>query len=152
VDVSVDPGAAVIGLLALGVAGFFSWRQAQLQRRVTAIEEARHAEELESRQRAEVTAVFRIRQEPNHEQHYVFILNRGPAQARDINVTLDHSGPGQMIVTLDSNALPIPRLDRLQEYPIQVIFELHASKLIDVVISWVDGHGQHRKTLRSSWY
>jgi len=111
VNVSLDPAASSIALLALAATGYFGWRQVQLQKRVTTIEEARYREELALTRRANVTAQFykKREQDPFFPSFWVTLKNAGSAPAGDVTISIPNADkylrPG---VTVDPEALPIP--------------------------------------------
>jgi hypothetical protein len=146
---------------ALGVSVFFSLRQTSvarqqtaLQERVTAIEEERRDEERRLANTADVTARFLTRDAsaPFIPRFYIFLKNSGPAIAHDVMLTFpDSANHLREEKLMDPSVLPIPSLDRGQEFPVQVDMIPGASTFFDVVITWRDDEGSKEKRLRSSW-
>jgi hypothetical protein len=155
VSVSLDPVASSVALLALAASGYFGWRQIQLQKRVTAIEEARREEERRQRQQASVEAHFykqRVATAPFDPRFWVDLRNTGLAPARDVTISVanadKHLRPG---VTVDPDALPIPWLHPGQAVHIELDVIPGAPPPPDMVVAWVDGEGPQKKLVRATW-
>jgi hypothetical protein len=81
VSVSLDPLASSVALLALASTVVLGWHQMQMQKRVTAIEEARREEERRLRQQASIEARFykqRVGVAPFEPKFWVDLKNTGP--------------------------------------------------------------------------
>jgi hypothetical protein len=135
--------------------GYFGWRQIQLQKRVTAIEEARREEERRQRQQASVEARFykqRVATPPFDPRFWVDLKNTGLAPARDVTISVEnadkHLRPG---VTVDQGALPIPWLHRGQAVHIELDVIPGAPPPTDMVVAWADGEGPQERPVRATW-
>jgi hypothetical protein len=155
VSVSFDPLASSVALLALVATVVLGWRQMQLQKRVTAIEEARREEERRLRQQASVEAHFykeRVATAPFDPKFWVDLRNKGLAPARDVTISVANAGkhlrPG---VTVDPEALPIPWLHPGQNVSIQLDVIPGAPPPPDMVVVWVDGEGAQERPVRATW-
>jgi hypothetical protein len=151
-----------LSVAALGVSVFFSFRQTNvarqqtaLQARVTAIEEERRDEERRLANSADVTARFLTRNAsaPFFPRFHIFLKNSGPAIAYEVTLIFpDSANHLREQKLLDPSVLPIPSLDRGQEFPVELDMIPGASTSFDVVIAWRDGEGSKEKRLRSSWF
>jgi hypothetical protein len=156
VTISLDPGASSVALLALAATGYFGWRQIQLQKRVTVIEEARREEERQLRQQASVEARFykqRVATAPFDPRFWVELKNSGLAPASDVTVSVanadKHLRPG---VTVDPEALPIPWIHPGQAVSIELDVISGAPPPSDMVVAWVDGEGPQERPIRATWF
>jgi len=155
VSVSLDPLASSVALLALVSTVVLGWRQMQLQKRVTAIEEARREEERRLRQQASVEVRFykqRMDLAPFDPKIWVDLRNTGLAAARDVTISVanadKHLRPG---VTVDPQALPIPWLHPGQAVHIELDVIPGAPPPSDMVVAWVDGDGAQERPVRATW-
>jgi hypothetical protein len=155
VSISLDPVASFVALLALVFTVVFSWRQIQLQKRVTAIEEARREEERRLRQQASVEARFykqRVGAAAFDPKFWVDLKNTGLAPAHDVTILVANAGkhlrPG---VTVDPEALPIPSLPPGQAVHIELDVISGAPPPSDMVVVWVDGQGAQERSVRATW-
>jgi hypothetical protein len=106
--------SAALSLSALGISVFLARRQGDLQAvlailarrqtdltmRVAAIEEARRTEEMGAKRRARVTARF------DTSFQVLYLINHGPAAAREVSVEVRPVGEGEPIA-LDLGDLPV---------------------------------------------
>lgn len=155
VSVSLDPLASSVALLALVSTVVLGWRQMQLQKRVTAIEEARREEERRLQQQASVEARFykqRVGVAPFDPKFSVDLRNTGLAPARNVTTSVananKHLRPG---VTVDPEALPIPWLHPGQAVHIELDAIPGAPPPPDMVVAWVDGEGAQERPVRATW-
>lgn len=103
----MDVASLIVAVIAVLISGAIAVLQLVLQRRVTAIEEARRGEEVAGRRVAQVTAAVERRPKHNRTQACLVLRNAGPAVAR--NVEFD---PGSFLATrvIRAEELPIPAL------------------------------------------
>jgi hypothetical protein len=141
VEVVVAGISALIALVALVVSVVVARRQTAIQERVAAIEEARRAEEVAARTRAQVTARI-SRGDPDPE---LVLRNEGPALARGVEALVGcfSWGPSSPpVIGLD--VLPVdfqPGQD--MRFPIPVA--LGDSVMLRVLVRWTDGAGEHEQ-------
>ncbi len=140
------------GVLIALIALFFTYKvsrrqtdlaqqQTDVQARLTAIEEARRADEVDARRRARVVPAFR-RPEPNRLR---FVLtNTGLAPAREVRCNLE---------ALDGRQLPVMRLEDLpvelrpgQPMEFAASAGLGMSTLLRAVVTWVDDAGEQEES------
>src|SRR5687767_9102885 len=100
--------AFFVSLLAIVVAFYASSQTNDLQRRLTTIEEARRAEEVEDRQKASLVFEVILREKQGKKQSCLRITNNGAATARHID--FDPSVFGAAPTRYDPNDIPIPQL------------------------------------------
>jgi len=155
VSVSLDPVASSVALLALVSTVVLGRRQMQLQKRVTAIEEARREEERRLQHQASVEAHFykeRVSLAPFDPKFWIDLRNTGLAPARNVTISVanadKHLRPG---VTVDPEALPIPWLHPGQAVHIELDVIPGAPPPPDMVVAWVDGEGAQERPVRATW-
>jgi hypothetical protein len=138
VEVVVSAITAAIALVALVVSFRVARRQTAIQERLTAIEEARRAEEVEARRLAQVTASF----QPRGPDSQLVVHNQGPALARDVEVEVEE-GPGVPPV-FSLEGLPND-LQPGQPMTFQVPVSMGEAAPLRVTVRWNDGAGAHEQ-------
>jgi hypothetical protein len=139
----------LLGLLAvLGV-----W----LQRRVTRIEQQRREEEIRTQKRADLTARFDSKPNPNPRlrvpEYRLVLHNLGPAAARDVRFKIVALGDAPPPTLADgrasdfANAQPIALMDPGGEFPLQVLVLAGTARIVDVALHWTDEEGPKEKVL-----
>jgi hypothetical protein len=141
------------GVLIALVALFFTYRvsrrqtdlaqqQTDVQARLTTIEEARWAGEVDARQRARVVPAFR---RPELNRLRFVLTNTGLAPAREVRCNLE---------ALDGRQLPVMRLEDLpvelrpgQPMEFATSAGLGMSTLLRAVVTWVDDAGEQEESL-----
>ncbi len=150
--ISLDPAASSVALLALAATGYFGWRQMQLQKRVTAIEEERRAEERRSLASADVTARCMPKNEPFNLRVFVFLKNRGLAPAHNVTIFFPEQNnalrPGKL---KNPAALPIPVLNSGEERGIELDTIPAGESAVDVVLEWQDEERPKKRPAWLSW-
>jgi hypothetical protein len=117
-------------------------QQTDVQARLTAIEEARWAGEIDARQRARVVPAF-LRPEPNRLR---FVLtNQGLAPAREVRCKLDALDGRQPPRVIGLEALPV-ELRPGQPMEFAASAGLGMSTLIRAVVTWVDDAGNQEES------
>jgi hypothetical protein len=110
--------------------------------------------------RADVTVFFHWLQSmahveiPGHEPvsagYHLVLLNRGPAGAREVTLTLrDAKGRNLKLLDLDQSELPLSVLDVDGRYPIPFVYEpfsRHARRF-EATLTWTDGHGEQKRVV-----
>jgi hypothetical protein len=112
--------------------------QTAIQERVAAIETARRTEEVESRDRARVTASF----QPRGPDSQLVVHNEGPAIGRDVEVEVEE-GPGVPPV-FSLEGLPND-LQPGQPMTFQVPVSMGEAAPLRVTVRWNDGAGGHEQ-------
>jgi hypothetical protein len=140
----------IISIVALVVAVVVGVAQLILQRRMTRIEEARHASELESKRKAEVTARFETHstgQTGQSKAHRFVLENLGPAPAAGVSFEIRPSEDGDVpYVEKKGHSFPIS-LDPHQPYKMACIVVMGTAPSVDVDLAWKDGTGARTKRL-----
>jgi hypothetical protein len=140
----MDTVQTVLGVI-VGALGISQYR---LQKRVTRIEQERRTEELDARLRADVMALFEVRQDRGNLD---FVLwNRGPAVAREVSFNMKPVGVGDLPILRGGPPLPIPALDVEQRFEFPAMTGLQFARAVDVELQWLDGAGSQTKALRLS--
>jgi hypothetical protein len=132
----------LIALAALLVSLRVNRRQTELAQRLTAIEEARRADEVDARRRARVVPAFR-RPEPKRLR---FVLtNQGLAPAREVDCQIDPLDDRQLPRIIGLEALPV---DLRPGQPMEFVASagLGMSTQIRAVVRWVDDAGEQEET------
>jgi hypothetical protein len=141
VETEVAAIAAAIALLALVVSFVVARRQTAIQERLTAIEEARRAEEVEARGRARVTATIR----PPWE--WLTLHNEGPALARDVEaevVSLDDSPPPTISGLGNLFGFQV-NMQPGQTMPFWIERAREDAEMVEVTVRWTDEAGSHEE-------
>jgi hypothetical protein len=124
--------------------------QQDIQRRLAAIEEERRAEEVDQRKRAEVTARFdkTVNSLGRLSDRFV-VQNLGPAPSREISFEMLQPTPDAELprIHTEGHKLPIPYLDRGQEYPFVASVFGSVAPAVEVRLRWEDETGRREKTL-----
>jgi hypothetical protein len=130
-----------IAVVALVVSVIVATRQTAIQERVAAIEEARRAEEVAARTRAQVTARI-LHGEPDPE---LVLRNEGPALARGVDAHVGY-------FDVDNVFPPVIGLDLLpadfqpgQEMRFSIPMALGDPVMLRVLVRWTDGAGEHEE-------
>jgi hypothetical protein len=140
----------IISIIALTVSLIVGVAQVVLQRRITRIEEARHASELESKRKAEVTA--RIESfstgQTGQAKAYRFVLeNLGPAPAQGVSFEIAPPASGEApFVQTEGHNFPLV-LDPHQDYKMACFVVMGTAPSVAVDLAWRDGTGPRTKTL-----
>lgn len=138
-EVIVAAISAVIAVLALAISADVALRQTAIQERLTAIEEARRAEEIAARTRARVTA--RIgHEQPPQPRYWLIVHNEGPALARGVDVELEERPQTPTVIGLED--LPVD-LQPGQERRFLVSVGLNDTQTIRITVRWADEAGNH---------
>jgi hypothetical protein len=136
-------GAGVlIALAALLLSLRVNRRQTDLAQRLTAIEEARRADEIDAQRRARVVPSFR-RPEPRRLR---FVLtNEGLASAREVDCQIDTLNGRQPPRVMGLEALPV---ELRSGQPLEFVASagLGMSAQIRVVVRWVDDAGDQEES------
>jgi len=136
VEVAVQAVTAAIALAALVVSILVARRQTRTQELVAAIEEARRAEELAARERAQVTASIRREER----MRLVVLHNEGPAVARQVGMAVEDLSQAPGLIGLDE--LPVD-LQPHQEMRFIVTVGLGDQQMLQVMVRWADAAGEH---------
>ena len=135
-EAAATAATAVIALVALVVSIWVARQQTRIQERVAAIEEARRAEELAARERAQVTASVR-----REDGLRLVLHNEGPAVARGVRMAVEDSPQTPGLIGLE--ALPVD-LQPHQEMKFIVAVGLGDQQILRVVVRWADAAGEHK--------
>jgi hypothetical protein len=109
-------------------------RQSDLKLRVAAIEEARRTEEMGASRRARVTARF------DTSFQVLYLINHGPAAARDLSVEVRPVGEGEPIA-LDLGNLPVDLGPGQQVLLDSNHGSQDAAGTISATVRWIDDAG-----------
>ncbi len=116
--------------------------QMALQARLTAIEEERRSEEVEARQRAQVTLSI---SEVVKGTARLVLTNGGPAVARSVTLAISSTGEAKPPLVSRLDQLPVDlRLGQSMSFNMAVA--LGDATLIDALVCWVDDAGPHEET------
>jgi hypothetical protein len=136
-------GAGVlIALVALLLSLRVSRRQTDVQARLTAIEEARWAGEIDARRRARVVPAF---WRPESNRLRFVLTNQGLAPAREVDCQLDALDDRQLPRVIGLDALPVD-LRPGQSMDFLASSGLGMSTQIRAVVRWVDDAGEQEET------
>ncbi len=112
---------------------------AEIQRRLAAIEEARHEEEVRARREARVVARFQRRPKDGKLQPCLVFTNEGAAAARAISFDPAFLTAGRVI---GQEALPLDVLASGQEYVFPLaITDQHTPRSLPLTVTWTDDTG-----------
>lgn len=134
-------GSAGIALLALIVAIVVAVRQHGLSSRMTDIEEARRAEEIDEKQ----TAVIALsRADYDHGGFYVVLTNEGAAVAEAVELSAwSEERPDESILREDT--VRIPRLYTGDQQKVLVTLVIGQHPPFGYLLTWTDGRGPQAK-------
>lgn len=133
-------GSAGIALLALIVAIVVVVRQHGLSSRMTEIEEARRAEEVDEKQ----TAVIGISREPDEYGFYVVLTNEGAAVAEAVELSAWSEKEAERTI-LDERTVKTPRLYPGDQKNILATPVISQSPPYGYLLTWTDGRGPQEK-------
>lgn len=134
---------AFLALLGTAIIGFLQWKQHE---RINAIEEARRREEVESRQRAVVTAEFvPLTTADGRSKCHLVVRNDGPAEARGVDFVL---GPEAKDGPLLRDApFPLEVLRPGGSFKMRAVLFGETAPHVTARLSWTDGVGEHADDL-----
>lgn len=138
-EVIVAAISAAIALAALVVSIKVARRQTAIQERLTAIEEARRAEEVEARARARVTASF-LRADSQLVLH-----NEGAALARDVTAEVASQDGAEVAEVYGLDETLPADLQPGQRMPFRVMLDLGMGATMRVTVRWTDEAGSHEE-------
>ena len=82
--------------------------------------------------------------------YHLVLVNRGPATARSVSVSLtDAQDQALTLLDVGQDELPLPVLDPGVRYPIPWLYEpfqRHARRF-EATLRWTDGDGEHERTV-----
>ncbi|HEY5990494.1 MAG TPA: hypothetical protein VIV12_29505 [Streptosporangiaceae bacterium] len=117
-------------------------QQTDVQARLTAIEEARRADEVDARRRARVVPAF---WRPESNRLRLVLTNEGPAPAREVGCDLAPLDGRQLPRVMGLEALPV-ELRPGQPMEFLATAGLGMSTLIRAVVTWVDDVGEQEES------
>lgn len=141
-EVIVQAVTAGIALAALVVSIVVAKRQTEVQERLAAVEEARRADEVAARSRAQVTAsIQRMPGDGRWPGQQVLVLrNEGAAVARQVLATVDERPGTPKPIGLDDLSADLqPR----QEMPFLLPVSLGDEPVLRLTVRWTDQLGDH---------
>jgi hypothetical protein len=133
---------------AAGAAAWAAWqasRSTSQNAALVRIERERWETDREARRHADVIPFFESRDNSLR----LVIRNRGPAEAREVQLTDDTSETGDLVFEIDE-VFPVPRLPAGAERVVLVRAIPGSGLIHNIHLSWIDDSGPHGESHRLS--
>jgi hypothetical protein len=141
--------ALVVSIISLGITTAIGYLQYRSQARLTAIEQARRADEIslkneEDRRAGSARVTVQWQEAPSA----LIVHNHGPAPAGDVQVDLSSAVPGHPPPGFPAAPqLPLKVLGPGESYAIPVTHPYGMAMIVTAELRWHDRIGPHRKTV-----